>query len=52
MIHARSRGEALEVLQRARQVGSLARAPYRVLFSLRCFRQRGALIDGATGVTA
>ncbi|RDW14388.1 siroheme decarboxylase subunit beta [Paracoccus thiocyanatus] len=44
MIHARSRAEASEVLGRARALPELARRPHRVLFSTRCFRQRGATI--------
>lgn len=44
MIHARTRPEALAVLDRARALPELAAAPYRVLFSTRCFRQRGAVI--------
>ena len=46
MIHARSRDEALEVLDRARALPELAGADHRVLFSTRCFKQRGALIRG------
>ncbi len=44
MIHARTRGEARAVLDRARALPVLADAPHRVLFSTRCFRQTGALI--------
>ena len=47
MIHARSRPEALEVLDRARALPELARVPHKVLFSTRCFKQRGALIEAA-----
>lgn len=46
MIHARSRDEALAVLDRARALPELAGAEHRVLFSTRCFKQRGALIRG------
>jgi len=46
MIHARSRSEAFSVLARAREIGVLANVHHDILFSVRCFRQRGALIDG------
>lgn len=45
MIHARARSEALEVLGRTRALPELAGAPHRVLFSTRCFKQTGALIE-------
>lgn len=44
MIHAQSRDVALDVLARARALPELAGITPRVLFSTRCFRQRGALI--------
>lgn len=44
MIHAQSRAEALAVLDRARALPGLGGADHRVLFSTRCFTQRGALI--------
>jgi siroheme decarboxylase len=44
MIHARSRAEAGEVLQRAATLPELAGADHRALFSLRCFKQTGALL--------
>lgn len=47
MIHARSRPEAMAVLDRARALPDLADAPHKVLFSTRCFKQRGALIEAA-----
>lgn len=47
MIHARSREEALEVLDRARALPDLAGVPHKILFSTRCFKQRGALIEAA-----
>lgn len=47
MIHARSRPEALAVLDRARALPDLAEAPRKILFSTRCFKQRGALIEAA-----
>ncbi|WP_370402724.1 siroheme decarboxylase subunit beta [Sulfitobacter sp. JB4-11] len=45
MIHGRSRAETLDVLSQARVAAKLVPYAYRVLFSTRCFRQRGALID-------
>lgn len=47
MIHARSRTEALAVLDRARALHELANVPHKILFSTRCFKQRGALIEAA-----
>ncbi|WP_191569416.1 siroheme decarboxylase subunit beta [Paracoccus yeei] len=47
MIHARSRPEALEVLDRARALPELADVPHKILFSVHCFKQRGALIEAA-----
>ncbi|MDF3853223.1 AsnC family transcriptional regulator [Paracoccus sp. P2] len=44
MIHARSRAEAMEVLVQARALPELQGVPHRILFSTRCFRQRGAVI--------
>ena len=44
MIHARSRGEALEVLSGAVALRELVDAEHKVLFSTRCFKQTGALI--------
>ncbi|MGB0913659.1 MAG: winged helix-turn-helix transcriptional regulator, partial [Phaeobacter italicus] len=49
MIHGRSRAETLDVLSQARVAAQLVPYEYRVLFSTRCFRQRGALIDVASG---
>ncbi len=45
MIHARSRPEAMDVLGSAADLVELHNAPHRVLFSLRCFKQTGALIS-------
>ncbi len=45
MIHGRSRSETLDVLSQARVAAGLVPYEYRVLFSTKCFRQRGALID-------
>lgn len=47
MIHARSRPEALEVLETARALPELAGADHRVLFSTRCFKQSGARLSEA-----
>ena len=44
MIHARARAEALAVLGRAEAAAGLGGLPSEVLFSLRCFKQRGALV--------
>lgn len=46
MIHAQSRDDALAVLARARTLPGLTEADHRILFSTRCFTQRGALIQG------
>lgn len=45
MIHGRSRAEALDVLTLARVRAELSGYDYTVLFSVRCFKQTGALID-------
>jgi DNA-binding Lrp family transcriptional regulator len=45
MIHGRSRAEALTVLDAARDLPALAGAAHRVLFSTRCFKQTGALLE-------
>ena len=47
MIHARSRPEAMAVLDRARALPDLAGVPHKILLSTRCFKQRGALIEAA-----
>jgi DNA-binding Lrp family transcriptional regulator len=44
MIHARTRAGALAVLDRAETAAGLAGLPRAVLFSVRCFKQRGALV--------
>jgi DNA-binding Lrp family transcriptional regulator len=44
MIHARSRDEALTTLGRAATEAGIADLPHRVLFSVRCFKQTGALV--------
>lgn len=45
MVHARSRQEALTTLDRARSLAGLEDLPTQILFSLRCFKQTGALIS-------
>lgn len=45
MIHARSRAEAQDVLHGAAALPELAGASHQVLFSVRCFKQTGAMID-------
>jgi DNA-binding Lrp family transcriptional regulator len=52
MIHARSRPEAMEVLERACTVAGLAGTPHQVLFSIRCFKQTGALLADVSGAAA
>ncbi|PRX38064.1 DNA-binding transcriptional regulator, Lrp family [Meinhardsimonia xiamenensis] len=47
MIHAKSRAEALATLERAAEAHGLASVRREVLFSVRCFKQSGALIDAA-----
>ena len=44
MIHARSRPEALAVLDQVRALPELAGVDHKILFSTRCFKQTGALI--------
>jgi len=52
MIHARSRAEALDVLTAATELPAMQGAEYEVLFSTRCFKQRGALIAHKKEVAA
>jgi DNA-binding Lrp family transcriptional regulator len=52
MIHARSRAEAMAVLDRACEEAGLAEVPHQVLFSLRCFKQTGALVAPPDGAAA
>lgn len=47
MIHARSRPEALAVLETASALPELAGVEHRVLFSTRCFKQSGARLSEA-----
>ena len=44
MIHARSRGEALEALENAAKLPELQGVRHQALFSTRCFKQTGAMI--------
>ncbi|MBL8565315.1 MAG: Lrp/AsnC family transcriptional regulator [Hyphomicrobiaceae bacterium] len=44
MVHARSREEAFDVLQTASKTAHLDGLPRQILFSLRCFKQTGALV--------
>ncbi len=44
MIHAKSRESALAVLERASAAAGLDHLPRTILFSLRCFKQTGALV--------
>ena len=45
MIHGQSRADALTVLTAARALPALAGIDHRVLFSTRCFKQTGALVE-------
>jgi DNA-binding Lrp family transcriptional regulator len=45
MIHGQTRTDALTVLDTARALPCLARTDHRVLFSTRCFKQTGALLQ-------
>ena len=45
MIHAKSRNEALDTLSAAAALPEMAGAHHKVLFSTRCFKQTGALIQ-------
>lgn len=44
MVHARTRDEALSLLESASTAAGLGRTPRQILFSLRCFKQTGALV--------
>ena len=52
MIHGRSRAEAMAVLGRACAETGLGDVPHKVLFSLRCFKQTGALVANSNGAAA
>lgn len=45
MIHGQSRADALNVLDAARALPALAGIDHRVLFSTRCFKQTGAMLE-------
>ena len=45
MIHGQSRSDALAVLDAARALPALTDTDHRVLFSTRCFKQTGALLE-------
>ncbi len=45
MIHARSRSEAQEILKTASALPELAGIPHQPLFSVRCFKQTGAVLQ-------
>lgn len=44
MVHARSRTDALAILDRAARAVGLGQTPRRALFSVRCFKQTGAMV--------
>ncbi|WP_282610936.1 Lrp/AsnC family transcriptional regulator [Pelagibius sp. Alg239-R121] len=52
MIHARSRPEAMAVLDRACDEVGLRSVPHQVLFSVRCFKQTGARVLRDKGAAA
>ncbi len=52
MIHARSRVEAMAVLDRACDEVGLGKVPHQVLFSIRCFKQTGARVLLEKGAAA
>lgn len=52
MIHAQSREDALAILAKAEALPELQDVDHEVLFSTRCFRQKGAVIDKAKEVPA
>ena len=52
MIHARSRNEALTTLGHAAANAGLATLPHRVLFSVRCFKQTGAMVQAEPDAAA
>lgn len=52
MIHAQNRADALEVLGKAEALSELQGVDHKVLFSTRCFRQKGAVIDQVKGAVS
>lgn len=45
MVHAKARDDALRILQSATAAATLSELPRKILFSLRCFKQTGALLS-------
>jgi DNA-binding Lrp family transcriptional regulator len=52
MIHARSRDEALTTLGHAAAKAGITTQPRRVLFSVRCFKQTGAMVQAERDAAA
>jgi len=52
MIHARSREEALGKLRPAAEAAGLADLPQQILFSIRCFKQTGAMVQAQSEAAA
>ncbi|WP_432448464.1 siroheme decarboxylase subunit beta [Aliiroseovarius marinus] len=52
MIHAKSRPDAMAVLERAKALEPLVGCEHKALFSTRCFRQNGAMITRRKGAVA
>jgi DNA-binding Lrp family transcriptional regulator len=52
MIHARSREEALGKLGPAAEAAGLADLPQQILFSIRCFKQTGAMVQAQSEAAA
>jgi DNA-binding Lrp family transcriptional regulator len=52
MVHARTRSDALAVIADLDRAAGEARHPSAVLFSTRCFKQRGARFSQPTGAAA
>jgi hypothetical protein len=44
MVHAKSREDGLEKIARAQERARLSSYPRQILFSLRCYKQTGALV--------
>jgi DNA-binding Lrp family transcriptional regulator len=45
MVHARTRDEALDCIIEAQSQAGISRYPRQILFSLRCYKQTGALVS-------
>jgi DNA-binding Lrp family transcriptional regulator len=52
MIHSQSRDDAMGKLAQASVAAGLAHLPHQVLFSVRCYKQTGALVTGAREAVA